>query len=57
MISFMLQNGESKSVNQFHFTSWPDHGIPQYTMSFLAFRRKVRSYDNPDSGPTIIHCR
>ena len=53
----MFQGEEEKIVRQFHFTSWPDHGVPPYATALLAFHRKVRSYDDPTSGPTIIHCR
>lgn len=43
-------------VRQFHFTAWPDHGVPQYATSLLSYRRKVRSFDDPSAGPTVIHC-
>ncbi|XP_066913102.1 receptor-type tyrosine-protein phosphatase S-like isoform X1 [Clytia hemisphaerica] len=47
---------EVREVRQFHFTCWPDHGIPRYPTKMINFRRKVRSYVTPDSGPTIVHC-
>ena len=48
--------GNSCQVRQFHFTSWPDHGVPQYPTPLLNFRRKVRTFDMPDTGPAIVHC-
>ena len=56
-IFFFPQGEESKTVRQFHFTAWPDHGVPPYATSLLAFHRKVRSFDDPTAGPTITHCR
>jgi len=44
-------------VKQFHFTVWPDHGVPEYPTALLAFRRRVRAYNPADAGPLIVHCR
>ncbi|XP_065058065.1 receptor-type tyrosine-protein phosphatase kappa-like isoform X3 [Rhopilema esculentum] len=52
----MTNSQESREVKHFHFTVWPDHGVPKYATAILAFRRRVRSYQNPDSGPTLVHC-
>ncbi len=44
---------------QFHFTSWPDHGVPQYATAMLSLLRRVRShYGNscPEEGPMLVHC-
>ncbi|KAG7232112.1 hypothetical protein INR49_009550 [Caranx melampygus] len=45
-------------VRQFHYTVWPDHGVPETTQSLIQFVRTVRDYINrtPGSGPTVIHC-
>lgn len=53
----LVQGTQSKMVRQFHFTAWPDHGVPPFATSLLAFHRKLRSFDDPTAGPTIIHCR
>ena len=44
-------------MTQFHFTAWPDHGVPEGTQSMLEFVRRVRSAVLPAHGPLIIHCR
>ena len=44
-------------VTQFHFTAWPDHGVPDYATSILTFHRKVKSKCVPSRGPTLVHCR
>lgn len=45
-------------VRQFHYTVWPDHGVPESTHSLIQFVRTVRDYVNrsPGSGPTVVHC-
>ena len=49
----------SRLVRQFHYTVWPDHGVPETTQSLIQFVRTVRDYINrtPGSGPTAAHCR
>jgi len=52
----VFQGGSTLAVRQFHFTTWPDHGVPLYPTSLLAFHKKFCCcYDN-SSGPTVIHC-
>lgn len=45
-----------RKVTQFHFTSWPDHGVPNYAGPLLMFQRRVRSQHKPTKGPVLIHC-
>ncbi|CDR00861.1 unnamed protein product [Oncorhynchus mykiss] len=49
----------SRVVRQFHYTVWPDHGVPETTQSLIQFVRTVRDYVNrtPGSGATVAHCR
>ncbi|KAK3696715.1 hypothetical protein QZH41_013070, partial [Actinostola sp. cb2023] len=47
---------EEREVRQFHFTVWPDHGVPEYPTAILAFRRRERAFNPPDAGPVIVHC-
>jgi len=40
--SFYLKNlktGETRTVTQFHFLTWPDGGVPNTTKALLEFRR------------------
>ncbi|XP_067349544.1 receptor-type tyrosine-protein phosphatase beta-like isoform X3 [Channa argus] len=48
----------TRLVRQFHYTVWPDHGVPETTQSLIQFVRTVRDYVNrtPGSGPTLVHC-
>jgi len=34
-----LQTGETRTVTQFHFLTWPDLGIPSSIKALLDFRR------------------
>uniref|UniRef100_A0A8C9VRS6 protein-tyrosine-phosphatase n=1 Tax=Scleropages formosus TaxID=113540 RepID=A0A8C9VRS6_SCLFO len=43
-------------VRQFHFTSWPEHGVPYHATGLLAFIRRVKSSTPPDAGPVVVHC-
>ncbi|XP_076441135.1 receptor-type tyrosine-protein phosphatase T-like [Babylonia areolata] len=55
--TFLLtKGGQSKYLKQFHFTTWPDHGVPRFGHSLLLFRQKIRAYDNLDNGAVIVHC-
>ena len=45
------------AVTQYHFTSWPDHGVPQFTTSLVSFVRRVQKAHNKDGGvPLLVHC-
>ena len=47
---------EGREVRQFHFTSWPDHGVPQYATAMLAMVRRVLAFHTSDTGPMVVHC-
>lgn len=48
--------GETRTVTQFHYLSWPLNGVPDNAKSLLSFRRKVhKSYRNLKS-PILVHC-
>uniref|UniRef100_A0A8C9SUF9 protein-tyrosine-phosphatase n=1 Tax=Scleropages formosus TaxID=113540 RepID=A0A8C9SUF9_SCLFO len=48
----------SRLVRHFHYTVWPDHGVPETTQSLIQFVRTVRDYVNRTaaSGATVVHC-
>ncbi|XP_056131706.1 receptor-type tyrosine-protein phosphatase beta-like [Lampris incognitus] len=54
------ENGSSYSrvVRHFHYTVWPDHGVPDSTQSLIQFVRTVRDYidRSPTTGATVVHC-
>nr|XP_045004375.1 receptor-type tyrosine-protein phosphatase eta [Jaculus jaculus] len=52
------QTSESHPLRQFHFTSWPDHGVPDTTDLLINFRYLVRDYmkQSPPESPILVHC-
>ncbi|XP_073437709.1 receptor-type tyrosine-protein phosphatase N2 isoform X2 [Dendrobates tinctorius] len=51
-----LQTNETRTVTQFNFLNWNDHGVPTSTRSLLDFRRKVNKCYKGRSCPVIVHC-
>ncbi|XP_025828813.1 tyrosine-protein phosphatase Lar isoform X1 [Agrilus planipennis] len=49
-------HAERREIKQLQFTAWPDHGVPDHPAPFLQFLRRVRSLNNPDAGPIVVHC-
>ncbi|XP_008281523.1 receptor-type tyrosine-protein phosphatase H isoform X3 [Stegastes partitus] len=49
---------EERSVKHFHFTAWPDHGVPEGSEVLINFRRLMRRHiENEGTGaPTVVHC-
>ncbi|XP_071117591.1 receptor-type tyrosine-protein phosphatase epsilon-like isoform X2 [Haliotis cracherodii] len=47
--------GESRTVVQFHFTSWPDHGVPD-TLALVNYIWLVRQIVAETDGPLLVHC-
>ena len=57
--TFSVTKDDSKDeriVTQYHYTIWPDHGVPEYPTSLLHFVRKVMVSNPPNSGPIVVHC-
>ncbi len=58
-VFFLIQTEGSRKflkTTQFHFTTWPDHGVPDYATPILGFHRRVQSLYQPSKGPILIHC-
>ncbi|XP_044034999.1 receptor-type tyrosine-protein phosphatase H-like isoform X2 [Siniperca chuatsi] len=49
---------EERTVKHFHFTAWPDHGVPQGTEVLIQFRGLVRQHIEREGAgaPTVVHC-
>lgn len=46
-----------RKVTQFHFTTWPDHGVPEYAGPLLQYLRRIKTLHKPKRGPLLVHCR
>ncbi|XP_046562318.1 uncharacterized protein LOC124271261 [Haliotis rubra] len=49
------QEGKIHHVHHFHFTSWPDHGVPD-TFALLEFMWRVKVTTRHKTQPIIVHC-
>ncbi|WAR25480.1 PTN12-like protein [Mya arenaria] len=50
--------GPPVTVTQFHYTGWPDHGIPNdfdVILEMMAEMREIKRND-PDKAPMVVHC-
>ncbi|XP_023933066.1 receptor-type tyrosine-protein phosphatase delta-like [Lingula anatina] len=56
-MSMLHSNSSTKTVKQFHFTGWPDHGVPVDFSALVQFRDKFKWYQKKVEcqGPIIVH--
>ena len=44
-------------MTHFHYTAWPDHGVPQFATSLIGFINRVqKSHDKSKPAPLLVHC-
>ncbi|XP_077557991.1 receptor-type tyrosine-protein phosphatase T-like [Haemaphysalis longicornis] len=46
----------TRTVVQFHFPTWPDHGVPRYPEALRPFLKRIRAFRPQDLHPIIVHC-
>ncbi|GIX68498.1 tyrosine-protein phosphatase non-receptor type 1 [Caerostris darwini] len=53
-----LESQDSREILQFHYTTWPDFGVPESPAAFLNFLFSVRKSGvlNSNVGPPVVHC-
>ncbi|XP_046556363.1 receptor-type tyrosine-protein phosphatase epsilon-like isoform X2 [Haliotis rubra] len=49
------KTGEIKTVTQYHFVTWPDHGVPS-APAITAFWKKVCDDGRSNDLPMVVHC-
>ncbi|XP_077972218.1 uncharacterized protein LOC120339340 isoform X2 [Styela clava] len=53
------KGNEVRYIHQFHYVSWPDHGVPKTCLEILTLInhvRDVQSYSQDESTPLCVHC-
>ncbi|XP_055949262.1 tyrosine-protein phosphatase 10D-like [Argiope bruennichi] len=50
------RNDQSRVVRHFHFTTWPDFGVPEPPQILVKFVRSVRERIGNDPKPIVVHC-
>lgn len=54
---FKVSRGDqSRIVRHFHFTTWPDFGVPDPPQTLVKFVRTFRDRAPPDNKPIVVHC-
>ncbi|GFT68728.1 tyrosine-protein phosphatase non-receptor type 12 [Nephila pilipes] len=49
-------DSEMRDIYQFHYTSWPDHGVPDTVQPMLELVRLMRDCQASETVPIVVHC-
>ena len=44
-------------ATQYHYTAWPDHGVPKFATPLLSFIRRINREYPKNRGSMVVHCR
>ncbi|XP_073996604.1 protein tyrosine phosphatase 10D isoform X2 [Rhodnius prolixus] len=54
---FIMARGDTQRViRHFHFTTWPDFGVPNPPTTLVRFVRAFRERISPEQRPIVVHC-
>ncbi|XP_050561388.1 tyrosine-protein phosphatase 10D isoform X1 [Spodoptera frugiperda] len=52
----LCRGAEQRVLKHFHFTTWPDFGVPDPPTTLARFVRAFRERCPPDARPVVVHC-
>ena len=47
----------TRTVYQYHYTAWPDHGVPLHALPLISFVRNSAAANTDSHTPIVVHCR
>ena len=50
------ESNDSHTLIQYHLTSWPDQGVPDYATSFMSLYKRVINDWSLSKGTILVHC-
>lgn len=54
---FRMMRGDTvRTIKHFHFTTWPDFGVPEPPQTLVRFVRAFRERISPEMRPLVVHC-
>lgn len=54
---FRMMRGDTvRTIKHFHFTTWPDFGVPEPPQTLVRFVRAYRERISPEMRPVVVHC-
>ena len=54
---FRMMRGDTvRTIRHFHFTTWPDFGVPEPPQTLVRFVRAYRERVTPEQRPVVVHC-
>ena len=50
---------EKRLIYHYHFSAWPDHGVPGDPGPVLSFLQDINDQqeNSINAGPSVVHCR
>uniref|UniRef100_A0A8D8Q8Q7 protein-tyrosine-phosphatase n=1 Tax=Cacopsylla melanoneura TaxID=428564 RepID=A0A8D8Q8Q7_9HEMI len=52
----MCRGDQQRVIRHFHFTTWPDFGVPSPPQTLVRFVRAFRERVGPEQRPIVVHC-
>lgn len=55
-LNLPFQGDASRVIRHFHFTTWPDFGVPSPPQTLVRFVRAFRERVGTEQKPIVVHC-